>query len=335
MNSTRAHQISFRDTHHTAFRCAVIAVVAVFAFAVLPMSKVVADPTLSEAEKKVAQLSKQMEIATEQYNDAREALKQSKAKIAALKPQAQKLQADVTTVETKLAEFASNAYYGGRISAFSSILDSGSPRTFLDQVSFLEEISARQRADLTVLTTSRAKLDETKSKLDAELAKQTKAEKTLRTKRESIKADLAKWEDLRSQLTVRSSSVPLSNYSGPATGKALMALKFAYAQLGKSYVWGAAGPSTYDCSGLTMAAWAAAGVGMAHSATMQFNAFPQVSLSELRPGDLVFYGSPIHHVAMYVGGGNVIHAPQAGDVVRIAPTGQAGGSAIAGAVRPA
>ena len=83
-------------------------------------------------------------------------------------------------------------------------------------------------------------------------------------------------------------------------------------------MWAASGPSSFDCSGLTMYAWGRAGVSLPHSSRMQQGSGQRVSLSALKPGDLVFYGSPVHHVALYVGGGQVIHAPQSGDVVRYA-----------------
>jgi cell wall-associated NlpC family hydrolase len=104
----------------------------------------------------------------------------------------------------------------------------------------------------------------------------------------------------------------------PSSGRGAIAVRFAYAQLGKPYRWAADGPGSYDCSGLTMAAWAAAGVSLSHSSRMQINEGRRVSWSQLQPGDLVFYGSPIHHVGIYIGGGRKIAAPQTGDVVKIA-----------------
>lgn len=94
-------------------------------------------------------------------------------------------------------------------------------------------------------------------------------------------------------------------------------MRSAYQQLGKRYVWAADGPDTFDCSGLTMFVWAKAGVSLSHSSRAQFNEGRRVSKSELRPGDLVFYGSPIHHVGIFIGGDQYIAAPQTGDVVRI------------------
>ncbi|MGW4165136.1 C40 family peptidase, partial [Streptomyces sp. NPDC004788] len=103
------------------------------------------------------------------------------------------------------------------------------------------------------------------------------------------------------------------------TGRAAAAIAFAEAQLGKPYVWGATGPSAYDCSGLTQAAWRAAGVSLPRTTYTQINAGRRVSRSELAPGDLVFFYSGISHVGLYIGGGRMIHAPRPGAPVRIAP----------------
>jgi peptidoglycan DL-endopeptidase CwlO len=97
------------------------------------------------------------------------------------------------------------------------------------------------------------------------------------------------------------------------------AIGFALAQVGKPYVWGTAGPSTYDCSGLTMASYAAAGISLPHSAAQQYGYGTHVSFNQLEPGDLMFYYSPIGHVTMYIGDGRMISAPQTGDVVKVIP----------------
>ncbi|MGH9186209.1 MAG: NlpC/P60 family protein [Acidimicrobiales bacterium] len=104
----------------------------------------------------------------------------------------------------------------------------------------------------------------------------------------------------------------------PAGDKAAIAVQTAYGQLGDPYVWGGSGPDGFDCSGLTMFAWKAAGVSVPHNSAMQYGATRRIEASQLAPGDLVFYGfSSIHHVAIYVGNGQIIHAPHAGDVVRV------------------
>jgi cell wall-associated NlpC family hydrolase len=104
--------------------------------------------------------------------------------------------------------------------------------------------------------------------------------------------------------------------AGPVRSTAGQAVSAASSQIGKPYKWGGAGPDTYDCSGLTMWAWAHAGVSLPHSSKAQYASLPHVSLSELAPGDLVFYGSPIHHVGIYKGGGVMVAAPQSGETVR-------------------
>ncbi|GEB56432.1 C40 family peptidase [Streptomyces gardneri] len=109
---------------------------------------------------------------------------------------------------------------------------------------------------------------------------------------------------------------------GPVTAlnpRAAEAVSFARAQLGKPYVWGATGPSAYDCSGLTQAAWRAAGVSLPRTTYTQINAGQRVSRSQLAPGDLIFFYSGISHVGLYIGGGQMIHAPRPGAPVRVAP----------------
>jgi cell wall-associated NlpC family hydrolase len=109
--------------------------------------------------------------------------------------------------------------------------------------------------------------------------------------------------------------VARSHYSGDA---ASVAVRVAEDQLGKPYVWGAEGPDSFDCSGLTKYAYAAAGIELPHYTGDQWNSGRHVAESDLRPGDLIFFHSDLHHMGMYIGGGRLIHAPHSGDVVRIA-----------------
>jgi len=120
---------------------------------------------------------------------------------------------------------------------------------------------------------------------------------------------------------------PTAAVSGNAAG----AVQYALAQVGKAYVYGAAGPSAYDCSGLTMAAWGSAGVSLPHSSSAQMGYGTPVSISALQPGDLVFYYSPVSHVAMYIGNGMIVHAANPSQGVRTDPVGL---MPISGAVRP-
>jgi peptidoglycan DL-endopeptidase CwlO len=123
---------------------------------------------------------------------------------------------------------------------------------------------------------------------------------------------------------------PIPPPPAPSSGAAT-AVAEAKRQLGKPYKFGAVGPDSFDCSGLTQWAWAKAGVSMDHYTGSQYNSFPQVPLDQLQPGDLVFFRADLGHMGMYIGGGQFIHAPQTGDVVRISPL---AGRSIVGAVRP-
>lgn len=138
--------------------------------------------------------------------------------------------------------------------------------------------------------------------------------------RDAAAAAAAAAQARAASLTAQPPPAPKSaGYHGSASGRAGVAVAQAYAQLGKPYVWAAAGPNSFDCSGLTMYVWGLAGVFLPHSAQAQFGSGTHVSQGSLQPGDLTFYGSPIHHVGIYVGGGNMIVAPHTGDVVKLEP----------------
>jgi cell wall-associated NlpC family hydrolase len=123
---------------------------------------------------------------------------------------------------------------------------------------------------------------------------------------------------------------PPSGGGGGGSGSAAAVVAYARAQVGKPYCYGGSGPGCFDCSGLTMMAWRQAGVSLPHSSASQYNVGRRISASELQPGDLIFYYSPISHVSVYIGGGQRISATHTGDYVRV----QSLGSSIVGYARP-
>ena len=150
-------------------------------------------------------------------------------------------------------------------------------------------------------------------------------EAELKDEKETVDAKLAEAEDLLDELEAEEREAILSRDSdvrvAPAyrpTGRAAAAVQYAMAQVGDAYVYGAAGPAAFDCSGLTMMAWAQAGVSLPHSSSAQYGMGPHISESQLQPGDLVFYYSPISHVAMYIGNGMIVHAANPGAGVLVA-----------------
>jgi cell wall-associated NlpC family hydrolase len=200
----------------------------------------------------------------------------------------------------------------------TSLLNSGSPQTFLDQLTTVESLTGDSQQQLNALLTAQKALTATKAKQDAEVRAQAAQRKILRDRKVTLQKDLDVWRKLRAELSPAvDTSGPVPVYTGDAASRAGKVVKFAYDSLGKPYVFGAAGPGSYDCSGLTLAAYSQVGVSLPHSARRQFAQGPQVPRSDLMPGDLVYFYSDLHHVGVYIGDNKVIHAPQPGESVKI------------------
>jgi cell wall-associated NlpC family hydrolase len=230
----------------------------------------------------------------------------------------------------------------GAVDPTIQLLFSDEPEVYLRDSAVLNRLTDRQAAVLNDVQAERKKLDGRKAVLGKELQALGKSREKLLAEKKEIEAKLRKAEDLLDSLEAeereqlarasRSSTRTTSGtYTGPATGDVRKVLDYAYAQLGDPYVYGAAGPDAFDCSGLTMMAWRQAGVALPHSSRMQYEQGRKVSRSELQPGDLVYFYSPISHVAIYIGGGEIIHAPHPGDVVSKDPMSY---MPYAGATRP-
>lgn len=289
-------------------------------------------PSLHQVQLAIGTLQARMQVATEQYNQARDALngvnvqrQRISASMAALQP---RLMAETRRV----AEFAAAAYRGGDVGMLTALLSSGSPETLLSELATLQMLNRQRRAGLDGLLSVRRQFAAQQSALAQTVAAQNRGMHAIAVQQRAIQTDLARWQELRDKYfpDAGDAQVYPQVYEGPATGAARKALTYAYAQMGSPYRWGASGPDEFDCSGLTLASWRTAGVSMPHSASGQYATFRKVPVSDLRPGDLVYYP---HHIAIYAGRGYVVHAPQAGDVVRRAPMAKAGQGVI-GAVRP-
>jgi cell wall-associated NlpC family hydrolase len=190
----------------------------------------------------------------------------------------------------------------------------------VDRLVSLDHITKYENGQIQNFMATKARADAEKAKLGKLVTEQTVKRQSLDDQKKKIIADIARLEALRKKVSGQPKTTAAATPSTPppyVAGKAGIAVSFAYAQLGKAYVWAAAGPSAYDCSGLTLAAWRAAGVYLPHNAAMQYNSLPHINRSSLRPGDLVFY-ERLGHVGIYVGNGQVIHAPTFGDHVRVA-----------------
>jgi len=311
-----------------------------------------AKPTLAQVQRRVAHLDRQAEQASERFNTIREQLKTTRARLSAVKADFARQRTRVTRMQDDIAELVVAGFQGSSLGTTASLVLSRDPDQFLRTLSTVESVADTQSRMFTRYLRLKQGLDAKQAQLQDEIdairaakADMAKQQATIRKKSDAAAALLsslkaAQRRKLQAQQEpaspVQSTNTGTTGNTGntpnvPASGRAKIAVDFALAQLGDPYVYGAAGPDAWDCSGLTMGAWGAAGVSLPHSSSMQYNSGTHIAMSDLQPGDLVFFYSPISHVAIYLGGGQVVHAPHTGDVVRIAPMSE---MPYAGAVRP-
>jgi cell wall-associated NlpC family hydrolase len=170
--------------------------------------------------------------------------------------------------------------------------------------------------------------------MQRELAGIREDEKDLAQEKAAIEAKAAEADELLATLEAEQRQAMAQDQAprpAQVSGNAAAVVDHALGQVGKPYVWAAEGPDSYDCSGLTMMAWAQAGVSLPHSASAQMSSGTPVSQSELRPGDLVFYYSPVSHVGIYIGNGQIVDAANPSTGVRVASVTS---MPYSGAVRP-
>jgi cell wall-associated NlpC family hydrolase len=288
----------------------------------LPAVHAYAAPSVAEIEKQIDDAWEKLEPIIEQYNKVHSQLKANQKKAAGLAQKIQPLSMQVDLALTRVGVLASQYYKGGPVSSLNAILTSGSPTTLTEQLMLLDQLARAEQRQIAAVATTKAKYDEQKQKLDELIAAQKVQDADLAAKKKAIDAEMDRLQKLRIQ-AYGSSTVGGALRIGPCPavyigGAAGTAVRTACAQIGKPYVWGANGPGSFDCSGLTQYSWGKAGVSLTHYTGAQWREGTPISRANARPGDLVFFYSDLHHVGMYVGNGLMVHASRAGQPVKMA-----------------
>ncbi|MFF3317135.1 NlpC/P60 family protein [Streptomyces sp. NPDC003035] len=305
-----------------------------------------AEPRLTPAQvkAKVDRLYQEAEVATEKYNGAKEKADEARRALDRLRDEAARRTDRLNTARDGLGSTAAAQYRSGGLDPAVQLALTSDPDQYLARAALVEKAGERQataiasvRRELAGIKQLRTESTERLTQLrghEAELRRQKTAVQGKLGEARVLLARLTAEERARYQAAVAGSGQSGTDGSGAAradrtTGvrgavtapnsRAAQAISFARDQIGKPYVWGATGPSAYDCSGLTQAAWRSAGVSLPRTTYTQINAGQRVSRSELAPGDLVFFYSGISHVGLYIGGGQMIHAPRPGAPIRVAP----------------
>ncbi|MBC6459277.1 NlpC/P60 family protein [Actinomadura sp. HBU206391] len=343
------------DPRKGPLRRAVSPVIPVFAAfcltAVLPAAALAAapDPGVEKLQAEADTLNGQLEVLTEQYNGMRVRLDQSKRAARTAKVEAELQQRGLRAMQLRIRRLAAVSYMNGSADeSTAAFVGAADPQDLLDRASALRYFAVQDAGrvrDLGIATQAAARAERTEKARAASVeqlaedidAKKRSIESLLKTSKARLKAAAKaakgdKPDGGTGSSPTPTASAPESGESGLASAKALAAVKAARTKLGAPYLFGGGGPKSFDTSGLTKWAYKQAGVNLPHHTGSQWTAGTQVTQSEMLPGDLVFFYADLRHVGIYIGAGEMIHAPETGDVVRIAPIAEL---PFAGAVRVA
>jgi cell wall-associated NlpC family hydrolase len=288
--------------------------------------------TTAQVTAKLRDLAKSSEQLSEQLNQAKIDTSNAERQVVTATRNANLAQQKLQAAQQQLAISLASQYKSASFSRTVALLSANSTDNYLQTVQTMNLLTEHQGEVATMATNaiSAANAATARAKSAAAAASQKQAE--LVKRQHALNAQVTKYKALLATLTAaeraryftptpppapQAVNQVFSTVAVSASGDAGTAISVAKAQLGKPYQWGAAGPDSFDCSGLTSYAWGHAGVSLPHSAAGQQGMGSSIARSDLQPGDLVFFGSPAYHVALYIGDGMIIHAPTSGDVVKI------------------
>ncbi|MCW1095987.1 MULTISPECIES: C40 family peptidase [Streptomyces] len=290
-------------------------------------------PTAAQVRAKVDKLYQEAEVATEKYNGAKEKADAAEQRLEDLRDEAARKEDRLNSAREALGSVAAAQYRSGGLDPALQLALSSDPDRYLDGAAFAERAGSRQRAEVGRVRKELREVEQLRGAARVEVSSLKSRRAELKRHRETVTGKLESARRLLSRLTAeeradvgdrasRSAPGPRESLSASAqapNSRAAAAVAYAYQKLGSPYVWGATGPNAFDCSGLTQAAYRAAGVSLPRTTYAQIDAGRRVPRSELLPGDLVFFYSGISHVGIYVGNGQMIHAPNPSAPVRVAP----------------
>jgi cell wall-associated NlpC family hydrolase len=306
--------IDGRKRHHARAAAIVTATLTTVGLGLAAASPATAAPNndIDSAKTRVDRLAEQADTAAENHHRAQLKLTQARTKVDRLTKQIKHHREIVTDSRSAVATAAVEEveeYGSGGTSVPTRDLPKDS-EVMLSNVTLVSE-DTDGRGQAMVRSSARVeKLAERRAHVRDQLSKLAPREKALRTQEAKVDSRVASASAVVEDLEEKAEQKRMEAAGGPAVA-------YAKAQVGKSYVYGAMGPDSFDCSGLTMAAWKQAGVSLPHSSSAQYASGRQISESELQPGDLVFYYSPISHVGMYIGNGQIVNALNPGSGVQI------------------
>ena len=326
--------------------CALVAV----AMAVGLMAPANAAPSLAEIQAKVRYLEEEATTAAEGAQEAKVKLIALTRTLNGIKAKAAVQGETLSALQKSLGTIAIEQYKAGGLGQSLELLFSSDPTLYLSSAGALDAISRRKSAQLRKYEAAQQRLSATTLTVNDKLALVVAAEKKFKAQSAKAQEKLAEAEALLSKLTkaererlaklaAQEEDADQANSQAAAralsgiSGRAGIAIKYALKQIGDRYVFGSAGLVTWDCSGLTMRAYQSAAVSLPRSSAAQSRLGKQVSTKSLKPGDLLFYGRPVSHVGMYIGGGKMVHAPRSGSRVKITTSGSLGRKPLVGARR--
>jgi cell wall-associated NlpC family hydrolase len=337
LEERKLHSVTRVEAHHAAILRSLICALATIGIVVTGSAPAKAAPSPSAIEAQINKAWNQLEPIIEQYNHVHGQLQENRAQMKTLAGRLDPLQRQVDAALSSVGTMAAKAYMQGSPSALDAMLASGSPTALTDKLTYLDVLARNQRAQVSGVIDMRDQYAADKKKLGILQASLTARDADLAAKKKDIQAKIDDLQKLRIKAygagggatgALRTGPCP-AEYTNDAGGKA--AAK-ACSLIGKPYIFADAGPQGYDCSGLTLVAWASAGVSLRHYTKWQWSDNAAVSRANLKPGDLVFYFSDLHHMGIYVGNNTIVHAPHTGDYVRMAGLDSIG--PIAGFRRP-